>query len=481
MSIGRSVLATALLACTASLAAQQAPDRTHPPEPGPPAALKLPEIHKAQLSNGLPVWVVEMHKVPVAQVNLVVFSGTADDPAGKFGVASLATAMLTEGAGSRSALEIADAVDLLGADLSAGSGIDSSAVRLHVPVARLKDALPIMADVALRPTFANEELERVRQQRLTALLQAHDDPATIAPVAFSRVLFGPTHRFGTMTGGTAAAIKAFTPDDLRAFYTAAFRPTNATLLVVGDVTQAVVTPLLEASFGAWKAPAGEARKTTLPAVQPPASRQVYLVDKPGAAQSQIRIGTIGVARSTPDYFPLQVLNTVLGGSFTSRLNMNLREQHGYAYGASSTFDMRASPGPFYAAAGVQTDKTGEALKEFFNELNGILKPVPPDELARAKNYVSLRFPGAFETTSDISRRLEDLLVYHLPEDYFSKYVQNIQAVTGADVERVAQKYIQPNRLIVVVVGDLKTIEAPVRALNLGEVKILKVDDVFGGT
>jgi zinc protease len=480
MSIGRLAFATVLVSCAVSLGAQQAPDRTHPPAPGPPEALKLPEIHKAQLSNGLPVWIVEMHKVPVAQVNLVVFSGTAEDPAGKFGVASLTTAMLTEGAGSRSALEIADAIDLLGADLASGSGIDASAVRLHVPVARLKDALPIMADVALRPTFPNDELERVRQQRLTALLQARDDPATIAPVAFSRMLFGPTHRFGTMTGGTAAAIKAFTAADLRAFYTAAFRPTNATLLVVGDVTQAAVTPMLESNFGSWKPAAGQAPKAALPPVQPPAARQVYLVDKPGAAQSQIRIGTIGVARSTPDFFPIQVLNTVLGGSFSSRLNMNLREQHGYTYGASSAFDMRMSAGPFFAAAGVQTDKTGDALKEIFNELNGILKPVPPEELARAKNYVSLRFPGAFETTSDISRRLEDLLVYHLPEDYFSKYVQNIQAVTAADVERVAHKYIEPNQLIVVVVGDLKTIEAPVRALNLGEVKVLKVDDVFGG-
>jgi zinc protease len=477
----RLLTSVAALALAASVGAQQAPDRTHPPAPGPPESVKLPQIHKAQLSNSLAVWVVEMHKVPVAQVNLVVFSGTADDPAGKFGVASLTAAMLTEGAGSRSALEIADAIDLLGADLSAGTAIDSSGVRLHVPVARLKDALPIMADVALRPTFKGEELERVRQQRLTALLQAHDDPATIAPVAFSRVLYGPAHRFGTMTGGTAAAIKAFTPDDLRTFYTSAFRPDNATLVVVGDVTQAAVTPLLESSFGAWKPSAGQAPHAALPPVQPPSTRQVYLVDKPGAAQSQIRIGTIGVARSTPDYFPLQVLNTILGGSFSSRLNMNLREQHGYAYGAASAFDMRKAPGPFYAAAGVQTDKTGEALKEFFNELNGILKPIPPDELSRAKNYISLRFPGAFETTSDISRRLEDMLVYHLPEDYFSKYVQNIQAVTAADVQRVAQKYIQPNRLLVVVVGDLKTIEAPVRALNLGDVKILKTDDVFGGT
>ena len=217
----------------------------------------------------------------------------------------------------------------------------------------------------------------------------------------------------------------------------------------------------------------------LPADGPPAARQVYIVDKPGAPQSQIRIGWIGVPRSTPDYFPIQVMNTILGGSFSSRLNMNLREQHGYSYGASSNFDMRAGAGPFAAAAGVQTDKTSEALKEFFNELNAILKPVPADELARAKNYVALRYPSAFETTGDISRRLEDALVYHLPDDYFAKYVQNIQAVTAADVQRVAQKYIAPGRFAVVVVGDLKTIEAGVRALNLGTVKIMTVDDVFG--
>ena len=174
-----------------------------------------------------------------------------------------------------------------------------------------------------------------------------------------------------------------------------------------------------------------------------------------------------------------MLNTVLGGSFSSRLNNNLREVHGYTYGASSTFDMRADAGPFFAAAGVQTDKTSEALKEFFVELNAILEPVPAEELARAKNYVALRFPSAFEATSDISRRLEDAVVYKLPDDYFAKYVQNIQGVTAADVQRVAQKYIRPDRLAVVVVGDLKAIEPGVRALNLGPIKVMTIDEVFG--
>jgi len=266
---------------------------------------------------------------------------------------------------------------------------------------------------------------------------------------------------------------------LKSFYAAIYRPDNAALLVVGDVTADKALPLLESNFGAWKPPAGAKPAQMLPRADEPAARQIYLVDKPAAPQSQIRIGWIGVPRATPDYFPIQVMNTILGGSFSSRLNMNLREQHGYTYGASSGFDMRASAGPFTASAGVQTDKTSESLTEFFNELNGILKPVPAEELSRAKNYIALRYPGGFETTGDISRRLEDALVYHLPDDYFSSYVQKIQAVTAADVQRIAQKYIAPGRFAVVVVGDEKTIEPRIQSLNLGPIKKLTVDDVFG--
>jgi predicted Zn-dependent peptidase len=456
----------------------QAPDRTKPPVQGAPPALKLPTILKRQLSNGLPAWIVELHEVPVVQINLVVRAGTADDPSGKYGVASLTAAMMTEGAGTRSSLEIADAVDFLGADLNASTGIDASAVRLHVPVARLAEALPIMADVALRPTFPKDELERQRQQRLTNLLQSRDEPSTIASLAFSRVLYGPSHRFGTATMGTADTIKGFTPEDLAAFYRAALRPDNSTLVVVGDVVPDRVLPLLEASFGAWKTPAPPAKPAGLPPANQQARRQVYLVDKPGAPQSQIRIGAIGVARSTPDFFPIQVMNTILGGSFSSRLNLNLREKRGYTYGASSGFDMRLTPGPFSAQAGVQTDKTSESLTEFFNELNAILKTVPADELARAKNYVALRFPSTFETTGDIARRLEDAIVYRLPDDYYARYVGNIEKVTAADVQRVAQSYIQPDRLAVIVVGDRKTIEPGIRALNLGPINTLTIDEIF---
>jgi predicted Zn-dependent peptidase len=349
---------------------------------------------------------------------------------------------------------------------------------MSVPVSKLADALGVMADVALRPTFPANELERLRKERLTALLQARDNPGALIQLAFPRVLYGPTHRYGTSANGLPPAIESMSVADLQSFYRAHYRPDNGTLVVVGDVSPTVVLPLLEKTFGAWKAEgiaplvAGVANAPQLK------SRQVYIVDKPEAAQSQIRIGWIGVPRSTPDYAALQVLNTILGGSFTSRLNQNLREKNGYAYGASSGFDMRQSAGPFFAGANVQTDKTGDALKEFFVELNGILGPVPAEELTKAKNYVALGFPGEFETTGDLARKLEELVVYNLPESTFTDFVAAVSKVTSGDLQRVAARYIQPDKMAVVVVGDRREIENTIRELNLGPLNFVPVDELF---
>jgi predicted Zn-dependent peptidase len=268
-----------------------------------------------------------------------------------------------------------------------------------------------------------------------------------------------------------------TAADLRQFYAAHYRPQNAHLLVVGDVTAAAILPKLERAFGTWTA-TGEVARPVLPSVPAPTTRRIFLIDKPGAAQSQIRMGTIGVARSTPDYHTIDVLNTLLGGSFTSRLNMNLREEHGYTYGAGSAFDMRQVPGPFFAAAGVQTDKTVESLTEFFKEIDGIREPVPDDELARAKNLEALSFPGTFETTSDMASQLAALIVYKLPDTFFDEYVPKIQAVTAADVQRVATQRLNSQTFVVVVAGDLAKIEQPIRSANFGAVTIVNVDDVL---
>jgi predicted Zn-dependent peptidase len=472
-------LAVVILVCviSASVGAQQRPDRSKPPALGPTARLSLPPIQKRALANGLPVWIVELHEVPLAQVNVVVHAGSGDDPTGEFGVASMTAAMLDEGAGARSALALADAVEFLGANLSTSSSFDASAVRLNVPVQRLAQALPIMADVALRPTFDSAELDRLRQERLTAILQARDDAAAVAGPAFSRVVFGPAHRYGTSASGTTPTLKAVTPQQLRAFHAANYRPANATLIVAGDVTVAGVMPLLENAFGAW-AGAGPVKRTPVAVATQLAAGQVSIVDIPAAEQSQVRIGWVGVPRSAPDYFALQVLNTVLGGSFTSRLNQNLREEHGYSYGASSRFDMRLSAGPFQAGAGVQTDKTSESLTEFFKELKAIGQPIGDEELAKAKNYLALSFPGDFETIGDLSGRLEEMAVYKLPDAFYSQYIANVQAVTAGAVQKAAATYIQPSRFAVVVVGDRQKIEPGIRALNLAPVRVLSVDEVL---
>jgi predicted Zn-dependent peptidase len=429
------------------------------------------------LSNGVPVVLVEAHEVPLVQVNLLIRSGSGDDPSGKFGLASLTMAMLDEGAGNRNALQIADEVEFLGAALGTTSSFDAAAVRLNVPVKRLAAALPLMADVALRPTFPQSELDRVRKERVTALLQDRDDAEAVAPKAFARLLYGATHRYGTAAVGTEATLKAMTVADLRAFHSAMLEPGNAALVVTGDTTLKAVQPLLEQHFGSWKGEAA-ARTAVAAAPQPPPA-QVYIVDMPGAEQSQVRIGWVGVPRSTPDYFTLQVLNTILGGSFTSRLNQNLREKNQFTYGASSRFDMRLAPGPFFAGAGIQTDKTTDALREFFKELTAIGTPVSAEELTKAKNYLALGFPSEFETIQDLASQIEQMIVYKLPEDYFEKYVANIQAVTAADVQKAAATYIQPGKFDVVIAGDRKAIEAGVRSLNLGQVRILSVQEAIG--
>jgi predicted Zn-dependent peptidase len=468
---------SALLMSAALTLAAQAPDRTRPPAPGPTPTFSLPPIQKRTLGNGLAVWMVEMHEVPLVDLTLIVKTGAEADPPGQFGLASFTAAMLDEGAGSRNALELADAIDFLGAELTTGSSFDASVVHLNSVTDKLDAALPLFADVVQRPTFAAADMERLRQERLTSLVQTRDNASALASAAFIRTLYGPDHRYGTPLLGTRAANAALTPGHLRTFHAAHYQPQNACLLVVGDVTPGSLLPKLEAAFGSWAA-RGVPPADRLPQTSPPTARHVYLVDKPGAAQSQIRIGTIGVSRLTPDYFVLDVLNTILGGSFTSRLNQNLREVHGYSYGASSGFDMRRAAGPFTAGAGVQTDKTAESLREFFKELDGIHQPVPAGELARARNLEALSFPAAFETAAGMAGQLADLWIYGLPDAFFDQYIPRVQAVTSADLQRAADVHLPTATFAVVVVGDLSVIEAPVRALNLGPVTVLRIDDVL---
>jgi len=475
----RALRGGALLAALAGLAslapagdlAAQALDRTRPPTLGPAPVLRLPAVQTATLPNGLQIAVVEMHEVPVVDISLIVDAGAAADPADLPGLATFTANMLDEGAGRRTALEISEEADFLGARLMTAAGFDVASVSLHVPKRQLGPALDLMADVVLRPSFADSEVARQRELRRTAILQQRDQPVAMAGIAFPAIVFGGLHPYGRPISGSEASTAALNRDRVVEFYQGFYRPGNAKLLIVGDITLAEARRLVTARFGGWErgvprfAPADVAPSA-------PAARTFYIVDKPGAAQSVIRIGQVGVPRSSPDYFPLEVMNTILGGSFTSRLNQNLRETHGYTYGANSGFALRRMAGPFSAGASVQSAKTDSSLVEFLRELRRIRdEAVPQAELDKAKAYIALGLPGNFETTGGAAAQFRDLLTYGLPLTYYGTYIQRITAVTAADVQRVARQYLDPDRFAIVVVGDRSQIEAGIRALNEGPISI----------
>jgi predicted Zn-dependent peptidase len=361
--------------------------------------------------------------------------------------------------------------------VGAGSGWEQSTVSLHTPTAQLDSAMALFADIALHPAFPAADLERVRKARLTSLQQLRDRGPSIADRAYATALYGEQHPYGRPLAGTEASIAAVSRADLQSFYDTYYRPNNATLLVVGDVRPDDVERRAQALFGGWAR--GDVPAPTNATAQAPKATTLVLIDKPGAAQSSFRLGGIGVPRSTKDYFALQVLNTILGGSFTSRLNQNLRETKGYTYGAGSGFSMRRLAGPFTASAEVVSAKSDSALIEFLKELRAIRDTVPSDELAKAKRYLQLGLPEDFETTGSIASQMLPLITYGIPLDFYNSAVENIGAVTQADVQRVARQYVDPDRLTLVIVGDRKTIEPGLRALRPGEIIVRDVRDVLG--
>lgn len=469
-----AVTAMAGIISVSSVSASQTIDRNKVPTLGPPPKVSLPPIVTRQLANGLKLMIVEQHELPLADFILVVGRGGTVDPVAKDGVANLTSAMLTEGTTSRTSLEIADQMAFLGINLGSNSSWDASTISLHTPTAQLDSALALFSDVVLRPAFPDQDFQRVKQTRLTNLIQLKDRPTAIADQAYAAILYGANHPYGHPLIGTEASVTGMTTADLRSFYKSNFVPNNSTLIVVGDVTPAQIESKITSLLGGWKQ--GAIAPYHLSDAPKAGATTVYLIDKPGAAQSSFRIGSVGVPRSTRDYFALNVLNTILGGSFTSRLNQNLREQHGYTYGARSRFDMRQSAGPFTASAEIVAAKTDSGLVEFMNELNAIRDTVPLTELRKAKRYLQLGMPGDFETTQQIANQLIPVALYGLPLNYYNDYVSKIETVTQADVRRVARQYINPSNLAIVVVGDRKNIEAGIKAVNAGPILIR---DFFG--
>ncbi len=474
MTASRGILAGTLLAL-AGLAF--AADRSKPPAAGAPKPVKLPPVQRMALANGLTVSLVETREVPTVEIVLAVRAGGSADPLNRTGVAAMAAEMLDEATAGRDALAIADALDLLGADLRTSCGWDASLVRLHVPVARLPAALPVFAEVALRPSFRPRDLERLRREALTALLQSRDEPREIAAYALAKAVFGDGHRYGLPLTGDAASLQALKVSELRTFHTKYYRPENAALIAVGAIDAATLLPQLEKTFSTWQK--GGQPTAPIPDAAPTYGRQLWLVDRPGAAQSVIRIGRVGPSRTTPDYHALLVMNTLHGGSFTSRLNDNLREQKGYAYGARSSFDTRRAVGLFVAAADVHTPVTAEAMREFMSELMRIRTPARKEEVERARAFLSAGYASDFETTRQIASRLAEQFTYGLLDDEFQSFVPKALGIDAKSVQRVAAATVDPGNVAIVIVGDRAKIEKGIQQLDLGQTNVLTVDQLMG--
>jgi predicted Zn-dependent peptidase len=449
-------------------------DRSKVPVPQPTPSITLPKIQRAVLGNGLTIFLVEHHELPIVQLRLLLPAGAALDPSDKAGVASLTAQMVREGTATRTSLQIADEIDFIGANFSLSASADATTAALQTLKEHLNKSLDLFSDILLHASFPATEWDRVKQQQLTGLLQQKDRPAAVANNAFLRLLYGPENPYGRPEDGTEASVKAISLDDIKAFYSRNYVPSKAALIIVGDETLAEMTPLLERSLGGWKGEAGPtAQFTPPPAI---AATHLFLVDKPRAAQSEIRIGQVGVKRNSDDYYALVVMNTILGGQFSSRINLNLREAKGYTYGARSAFTWRKEAGPFIASAAVKSAITDSATIEFMKELRGIRDAdVTPQELEFAKNAIIRSQPQGFETPMQIASQLSSLVLYSLPDTYFDNLVSNIQKITVADVRRVAGQYINPEAMDIVVVGDAQMIQTGLEALGYGKATILDAD------
>jgi zinc protease len=433
-------------------------------------------VTRKTLANGLKVLIAENHNAPLVSLRALVRSGADQDSAELAGLASLTAELLDDGAGSRDAVRLAEDAGLLGASIATGADWDASYISGDVLSRNAGPTIELFADVACRPTFPADALERVRTERLMELLQQRNEPAAVAGKCFANLLYG-SGAYGNSVSGNAESVARITRDAVRAFYNANYLPNNAAVVVGGDLDTERMLDVLEAAFAGWEKKPEPHRPAVAP--KPVDANRIYLIDRPSAVQSEIRIGHLGVPRSTEDYFPLSIMNALLGGVFNSRINLNLREQHGYTYGARSTFAFRKQAGPFVVSAPVRNEVTRESVNEVLVELRRIRSgDVETRELDDTKNYLIGVFPAMVQTASDVAGRLLDMELYGLPQDYFDRYRENIAAVTKADVEHVASKYIDPDRVLIVVVGNASQIREPLGALGY-PIHELDVDGKIG--
>ncbi len=446
-------------------------DRTRRPPLGPLPRVTLPPVQKGELSSGLAIRLVEQHSNPQVVISIVLQSGASMDPRGKSGTAALTAELLDSGTRSRDALGISESVEFIGASLSFRTGADATFGTLLTLNRHLGEGIALFADILANPTFPLREFERLRAQRLTSLVEEKDRAASVASNAFMRVIYGDDHPYGKDPSGTEESVTGLTRDDVCGFCTDHYVPSNATLIVVGDTTMADVLPLLERELGHWR---GVPRRAAVALPPPPASpRRVYLIDRPGAPQSEIRIGSPALARNSPDYFPATIMNRVLGGQFSSRINMNLREKRGLTYGARSSFIFLKQPGPFMVAGGFTGSKTGDAAEQLLLEIGAMHREgVTAEELEFSRTGLSGGFALSFETPFQVAGALQSTVLYGLPDDYYERYIQNLASVTSGDVMRVARSALDPQAMAIIVVADADGTREGLESLGRGEVVIL---------
>ena len=445
------------------------PWRLNMPAPGPARQLQLATPASATLPNGLTLILNERRGLPIVSANLVFKTGSDANPANNPGLANFVAAMLDEGTATRNALQIADEVAGLGANLGTASTMDATTVSARSLSKNFGATLGLVADVVLRPSFPAEEIERQRAQRLGAIVQQRDNPAQVAAQVQAAALYGTQHPYGYTETGTEASVTAMTREDMLAFWRQNFVPNNAALVVAGDLSMAELRTLAENAFGGWERGAPATPALGAPSTTP---ARIVIVDKPGSPQTQLRVVSIGAPRSSPDFRPLQVMNMALGGLFSSRINMNLREQHGYSYGTYSQFTFRKSAGPFAVAGGVRTDATAASVTEIFKEIAGMTgQLMTNDELQKAKDSLANSLPGAFESSANAVNNFSNVFIYDLGLDYYTRYAQQVNAVTAEQALDVAKRYLVPTRMVVIAVGDKSAIEADLQRLNLGTIEL----------
>lgn len=443
-----------------------------PPRPGPsaPRPYHFPRFETHVLPNGVRVVVAPVHAHPVVTMLAVVDAGATRDPVGKHGLAVLTGRALSEGTATMSALELAERTESLGTVLDTGADWDSSIVQLTALTSRASDAFAVLAEVLRQPSFPAEEMQRLVEERLSDLTQIRAEPRGLADVALNRLLYAPSSRFARLAGGDETSVATITRDDVVAFHAEHFRPDATALLVVGDLTPDEAVRLASAHLGDWQ---GRTPPAPIPDASPRfTDRRVHLVDKPDAQQAEMRLGHVAVPRAHPDYFPLVVMNAILGGLFSSRLNLNLREAHGYTYGAHSAFDWRRAASPFEISSAVQTDKCADAVREALSEVERMrTQAVTEEELSLAVSYLDGVFPIRFETTAAIASGLANVEIFRLHPSYFDTYRAHVRAVTADEVLRVAQTHLDPARLQVVIVGPAETLQPALEALAIGPVTV----------